>query len=129
MGERRLPAKPGPPVDAFLNEHALSACGLRATAPLTTYSHAWLKRSSWRQSNLSFQRRCEKADRTGTSLSQPTGSVAAFVFLLVGLLFPAALTFTFAVGRIRGLRCSVLLGSSRGALRMLVVMRCRRWWL
>jgi hypothetical protein len=71
----------------------------------------------------------KKADRIGTLLSQPIYSVGVFIFLFVGLLFPAALTFTFAVGRIRGLRCSVLLGSSRGALRMLVVMRCRRWWL
>src|SRR6476620_9412472 len=56
-----------------------------------------------------------------------TDSVSSFIFLFVGLLFPAALTFT--VGRTRVLRCSFLLGRSRGTLRMLVVMRGLRWGL
>ncbi|HEY5768560.1 MAG TPA: hypothetical protein VIS71_01835 [Terrimicrobium sp.] len=63
------------------------------------------------------------------SIESAYDSGAVFAFLLVGLLFPAALTLAFALGRIRGLRCGFLVRSSRGTLGMLVVMRCRRWWL
>src|SRR5258708_4683959 len=63
-------------------------------------------------------------------------SVVLFLFLLVGLFFPAALiflpfppAFTFVGGRVGGLRCFVLDRRSRGALGMLVLMRYRRGWL
>ena len=53
-------------------------------------------------------------------------SVVALVFLLVGLLFPAALTVGFSPGRIRWLRWSVLVHGSRRALRMLFLALCGR---
>ena len=59
------------------------------------------------------------------SLSQPMGSVAAFVFLLVGLLFPAALAFTLTLRCIRRLGRRLLLGRG-GPLRLLVLL-CGCW--
>jgi hypothetical protein len=61
------------------------------------------------------------------SLWRSLRTVVAFVFLLVGLLFTAALAF--AVGRVGGLRWIVLLRRRRGALGILFLMRCRRRWL
>ena len=49
------------------------------------------------------------------------GSVAAFVFLLVGLLFPAALAFTLTLRCIRRLGRRLLLGGG-GPLRLLVLL-------
>ena len=51
-------------------------------------------------------------------------SVVAFVFLLVGLLFTAALAFS--VGRVGGLRWIVLLRRRHGAPGILFVMHCLR---
>ena len=53
-------------------------------------------------------------------------SVVALVFLLVGLLFPAALPVGFSPGRIRWLRWSVLVHGSRRAQRMLFLALCGR---